>query len=467
MARPVRRPPAAAPPVDDDQLWIMVDVETSGPVIGRHSLTEIGAAVGSARRGLIDRFEALLKPISAEVQTSRDSFARAARAGLDPTDALRRFATWCRPHQQQRARFVARPAAFDWPWIVWYAWTFLNENPFGFKAVCASSWFEARGARFDVELPHVAVRDAEIQLRRFLGLSDALLVGGVGVSCLTFSRDGQRVAAGSPADRVQIWDVATREPALTFAGHSRSVYCVAFSPDGTCVASGDGEDDEKPGRIAIWDSRTAEVRAWLGPYPWSVAGVAWSPDGARLASACYDGSLRVHDARSFESRHEIAARQGELNAVAWSADGRWIATGGGAARESRPVKVWDATSLKPVRELKGHRGDVSHVAFGPDGALATLSADNVVNIWDVGTGRLRHSIASPVALCGLAFDGLHVACGAGKQVRIWNAGDSSACTVRDGPCGRVTCVALSPDGRTLAVGAGRCAGDGEIRLLTI
>jgi hypothetical protein len=81
---------------------------------------------------------------------------------------MARFAAWARPHLNARATFVARPAAFDWPWIVYYAWTHLGENPFGFKAVCASSWFEARGKRFQVELPHQAVRDAEIQLEHFL-----------------------------------------------------------------------------------------------------------------------------------------------------------------------------------------------------------------------------------------------------------------------------------------------------------
>ncbi|MEZ4407222.1 MAG: hypothetical protein R3A52_12175 [Polyangiales bacterium] len=78
-----------------------------------------------------------------------------------------RLRGWAKPYVDERATFVARPAAFDWPWVVWYAWTFLGANPFGFKAVCASSWLEARGRRFDVRLPHVAVEDAEIQLRHF------------------------------------------------------------------------------------------------------------------------------------------------------------------------------------------------------------------------------------------------------------------------------------------------------------
>ena len=153
----------------DTQLWIMVDVETSGPIIGTHSMTELGAVVGSPKSGILDRFEALIRPLGAAVVASPDSFEKAKKEGAAPADAMKRFAAWSAPFLQKKALFVARPAAFDWPWIVWYAWTYLGENPFGFKAVCASSWFQAKGKKFDVDLPHVAVQDAEIQLRHFFG----------------------------------------------------------------------------------------------------------------------------------------------------------------------------------------------------------------------------------------------------------------------------------------------------------
>lgn len=151
----------------DTQLWIMVDIETSGPLIGTHSLVELGAAVGSAKRGVLDRFAALIRPIGTAVVASERSFEEARRIGVDPARAMREFAAWSAPYLKKKALFIARPAAFDWPWIVWYAWTYLGENPFGFKAACASSWFQARGKRFEVELPHVAVEDAEIQLKHF------------------------------------------------------------------------------------------------------------------------------------------------------------------------------------------------------------------------------------------------------------------------------------------------------------
>lgn len=153
-----------------ERLWIMVDVETSGPRYDQHSLIELGAAVGTRQRGTIDTFTTLIRPRSEQVMQSRSTFARARVEGRDPVEAMTELATWARPLLERGAAFVARPAAFDWPWIVYYAWMYLGENPFGFKAVCASSWFEARGRRFRVELPHVAVDDARIQLEHFLTL---------------------------------------------------------------------------------------------------------------------------------------------------------------------------------------------------------------------------------------------------------------------------------------------------------
>ncbi len=151
-----------------DRLFIMVDLETTGPVYGKHSMVELGAAVGSRELGVFDRFSGHLTPISKEGQNSRRSYLEALRSGLAPASTMTRFRAFTRRHQERGATFVARPAAFDWPWIVYYAWTYLGENPFGFKALCASSWLEARGMRFDVKIPHIAMEDAEIQLRYFL-----------------------------------------------------------------------------------------------------------------------------------------------------------------------------------------------------------------------------------------------------------------------------------------------------------
>ena len=67
-----------------DTLWIMVDVETSGPVYGVHSMTELGAVAGSTTRGVFDRFEALIRPIGPGVVASPESYEKARVSGLEP-----------------------------------------------------------------------------------------------------------------------------------------------------------------------------------------------------------------------------------------------------------------------------------------------------------------------------------------------------------------------------------------------
>ena len=146
----------------------MVEIETSGPVVGTHSMTELAAVAGSMKHGPISRFEAVLKPIGTAVESAPESFARAQKAGKPPDQVLKAFAAWCVPFLNLNAIFVARPSAFDWPWIVWYARTFLGNNPFGFKVVCAMSWDLAKGQKFGAKMSGANARNAELQLKHFL-----------------------------------------------------------------------------------------------------------------------------------------------------------------------------------------------------------------------------------------------------------------------------------------------------------
>jgi hypothetical protein len=152
----------------DTQLWIMVHIETSGQVVGTHSMIELGAIAGSLKHGVISRFNAILKPIGSAVAANRELFAKAQKEGRPPDEATKAFADWCEPFQRHLAIFVTRPAAFVWPWILWYSRTYLNKNPFGFRVVCAMSWNLAKGKKFDLQLSHVAALDAELQLKNFL-----------------------------------------------------------------------------------------------------------------------------------------------------------------------------------------------------------------------------------------------------------------------------------------------------------
>lgn len=99
---------------------------------------------------------------------------------------------------------------------------------------------------------------------------------------VAFSPDGTLLATGDgPEGDVLVWSVQnSAAPPRRLQGHTREVYAVAFSPDGFLLASGSGD-----ATVRLWDVATGELRATLSGHDISVQGVAFSPDGQTLASA--------------------------------------------------------------------------------------------------------------------------------------------------------------------------------------
>jgi WD40 repeat protein len=85
------------------------------------------------------------------------------------------------------------------------------------------------------------------------------------------------------------WDVSTGRPLHTFAAHSGAVQSVAFSPDGTLLATGGDDTTAK-----LWDLRTDERLLTLRGQSRTVTALAFNPDGTRLASGSADGIVRVY-----------------------------------------------------------------------------------------------------------------------------------------------------------------------------
>ncbi len=183
---------------------------------------------------------------------------------------------------------------------------------------------------------------------------------GTGVLSLAVAR-GQGLLAAGPG--VKLWDTSREtEPAIV-----RGVLgfgSLAFSPDGTLLASGD----------------------WTGGA--SIAAVA---SGSRVATL-------AHDAQR-EALGPGGPITSQVNmpvcAVAFSPDGTLLATGGGCTT----VKVWsvtsDGTSATLVRTLTGHSMTVTSVAFAPGSRLLASGAlDHTVRIWNLAD-RARASPAGP------------------------------------------------------------------------
>ena len=158
--------------------------------------------------------------------------------------------------------------------------------------------------------------------RHFLG-SDFTCYGHTkAVHSVAFSPDGTRIASGSSDQTIKIWDAKTGAEITTLKGHSSEVTSVCFSPDGTRIASGSWDQT-----IKIWDAKTGAEISTLKGHLRGVTSVCFSPDGTRIASGSYDQTIKVWDATTGSEIITLMGHTDYVNCVCFSPDGTRIASG--------------------------------------------------------------------------------------------------------------------------------------------
>jgi hypothetical protein len=116
--------------------YVMVDVESDGPIPGDFSMICFGAVV--VEPDLQRTFYGRLKPISERWLPDAlrvSGFSREQALTFDePGLVMERFAAWLASLRAKRLVFVSDNNGYDWQFINWYFHHFLNENPFGFSS---------------------------------------------------------------------------------------------------------------------------------------------------------------------------------------------------------------------------------------------------------------------------------------------------------------------------------------------
>ncbi|WP_405719712.1 translation initiation factor IF-2 N-terminal domain-containing protein [Streptomyces sp. NBC_01537] len=310
----------------------------------------------------------------------------------------------------------------------------------GLSASTASSSVDAPAVRKLVDAlsgPTATARAASLIHHPFAGHADRLF-------SVAFSPDGTTVATGGHG-ATRLWDPATGEELRTLTGHTGPVRSVAFSPDGATVVTG-GDDGTR-----LWDPVTGEELRTLTGRSGSVFSVAFSPDGATVVTGGDDGT-RLWDPVSGEELRTLTGHTGPVRSVAFSPDGATVVTGGDDG-----TRLWDPVSGEELRTLTGHTGPVVSVAFGPNGAtVATGGHGGVVRLWDPVTGEELRTLTgntSPVFSVAFSPDGTTLASsGFDGVVRLWDPVTGEELRTLTGNTSPVFSVAFSPDGATVATG---------------
>jgi WD40 repeat protein/tRNA A-37 threonylcarbamoyl transferase component Bud32 len=272
------------------------------------------------------------------------------------------------------------------------------------------------------------------------------LVHGPDIWSVAFSPDGTRLASAGSNGTVKVWNAATGQALQTLRGHAGEVWSVAYNPDGMQLASA-GQD----GTVKLWDAASGKEIRTLRGHSGGVTSVAFDPRGKRLASASHDQTLKVWDAVSGREILTLTGHTAGVQSVAFSADGKRLASAG----LDTTLRVWDAASGQGTVVLKGHADFVEGVAFSPDGKrLASTSDDRTVKVWDAASSQEPLTFKGHVdAVKGIAFspDGTQLAsAGEDQTVKVWNAADGREMLTFKGHTGQVNSVVFSPDGKQLA-----------------
>ena len=124
--------------------YIMVDIESDGPIPGDYSMVCFGAVVVEPE--LNRAFYGRLRPISEKFIPEALAVSGFTRGEVlqfdDPETVMRQFADWLRQVSPDRMLFISDNNGFDWQFINWYFHHFTGSNPFGFSSTNLGSLYK-------------------------------------------------------------------------------------------------------------------------------------------------------------------------------------------------------------------------------------------------------------------------------------------------------------------------------------
>lgn len=197
----------------------------------------------------------------------------------------------------------------------------------------------------------------------------------LGVISVDISADGKKAATSSIDCHIRFWDLDSGNP-VEGTKHTSKIdagpidsWTIAYSPDMSLIATGN-----HTGKIIVYSTEDGKrVKEKLeadkqpkttGKQPFFLS-VAFSPDGTKVASGATDGFIKIFDVGSDEVKliQSIEGHAMPVRTLAFSPDSRYLITGS----DDQHINLYDLNAQRPLSTLSGHGSWVLCVDFSPDG----------------------------------------------------------------------------------------------------
>ncbi len=269
---------------------------------------------------------------------------------------------------------------------------------------------------------------------------------GSTVTCLTFTNDSKKLAAGGSDGKIVIWNIETGTEDKTLTGHNGIITSLQFSADGNYLLTA-----SKDKNIRLYEVATGMIVNVYSGHNGSVTKASFNDKKGEIISVSADRSVRFWDRNSGKLIKQYPAQPKELTGFWLSNDGKYIFL----SSSDFSIRQMEVSSGKYVKNVANHSSIIRTMKPTHEEKYFIVSGDDAfLNIINTSTGinyRTLTGHKSMVPVADLSGDDQYIVSGGSdKLIKLWKFESGEEILTFPKQSEILTSVKFSPDGKLLA-----------------